>query len=59
MQSKNVSDICYSQDCEYNSPYLRAHKHVRTPDGSYVKFIVEKPKYSTEIKEITDADTRR
>jgi len=58
MLNKSANDVCYSQDCEYNYPYMRAHTHVRTPDGTYVKFIVEKPKYS-EIKEITDADTRR
>ena len=46
---------CYDKDCEHNSPYMRPHAHVRTINGVYVRFIVDKPK---PIRSISDADTR-
>ena len=40
MQDRNESNTCYDPDCDHA---MRMHYHVRTNDGSYVKFIVEKP----------------
>lgn len=56
MQNRKDDKICYKDVCEYNSPIHRPHIHVMTNNGSYVKFIVEKPKM--DIRSITDADTR-
>lgn len=48
MQNKNENSIigrkdtdgrCYNQECEHHG---RAHKHIRTINGTYVKFIIEK-----------------
>lgn len=45
MLNKNYDDNeCMKDDCEYHFPIRRRHKHVVTPDGSYVQFVVEKPK---------------
>ena len=55
MQSKNASnspDRCYDSECMYS---LRAHKHVRTNDGEYIKYIIDRPVY----KESEDAYTSR
>lgn len=41
MQSKNESDRCYDDQCDYA---MRPHYHVRTNNGTYIKYIVEKPK---------------
>jgi len=41
----NTSDVkssdprCYNIDCRHHG---RAHKHIRTNSGTYVKFIIEK-----------------
>jgi hypothetical protein len=48
-------NICRDSECSYG---MKKHYHVNTSNGSYVRFIVEKP------KEIVDrsndhADTRR
>ncbi len=50
MQSKNEDNLCWVDECQYQKP----HKHIRTNDGSYVKYIIEKPKAN---KEQYDADT--
>lgn len=57
MQNKNVGKPCESTECDYNIPFMRPHVHVRTPDGTYVKFIVDKPK-TRVIKEYVYADPR-
>lgn len=49
MQNKNVNNECVDDNC----PYAKPHKHVRTNDGCYVKYIIEKPK----TKESRNADT--
>lgn len=54
MQSRNVNNqtdshhdtLCYDIECRYHG---REHKHVRTNDGEYIKYIVPKPQYSHEI----------
>lgn len=56
MPDRNVDKVCHADSCEYNSPVHRPHIHVLTANGSYVKFIIEKPKHA-EIRSITDADT--
>lgn len=62
MQSRNENstnrvngDICYDQDCRFHG---REHKHVKTNDGEYVKYIIQR---SPQLiaKEINDADTWR
>lgn len=53
MKDRNVEDKCYSPDCIH---YPRQHKHIRSIDGEYVKFIIDKP---IQRKEQDDADTRR
>lgn len=58
MQSRNEDSICRADVCEYNQPVHRLHTHVLTNNGSYVRFIVEKPKQNAEIRSISDADTR-
>lgn len=57
MQNKNEDKICYADVCEYNQPVHRPHTHTMTNNGSYVRFIVEKPK-TDKIRSISDADTR-
>ena len=49
---------CYDIDCEFHE---RRHVHHRTTDGSYVKFIVEKPKVIDRPTEWSDENgtTRR
>lgn len=57
MQNKNKGDknkLCLNEDCEYNPGIIRPHVHIMTNDGSYVKFIYEKPK--NKLRSITDAD---
>lgn len=34
------NDQCWDKDCTYQKP----HFHIHTPNGSYVKYIIEKPK---------------
>ena len=53
MDQANENDKrCYNMECDYS---MKPHYHVMTNNGSYVRFIVDKPKYS---KEINNADTR-
>lgn len=42
MQSRNANspEPCRVADC----PYQKPHVHVNTNNGSYVKYIIEKPK---------------
>jgi hypothetical protein len=44
MQNRNDGSECYDADCDHNYGGIRPHVHVMTNDGSYVKFIVPKPK---------------
>lgn len=46
MQNKNANKECYNRDCAFHpSPdVFKPHIHVMTNNGSYVKFIVPKPK---------------
>ena len=55
MQSKNLAEdkICYDGNCRHNIPYLRSHIHVRTPNGEYVRFIIDKNKIKVH-NHITD-----
>lgn len=45
---QKVSDkdkLCNDNTCEYGLPPVgRPHYHVRTNDGGYIRYIVEKPK---------------
>jgi hypothetical protein len=42
MPSQNANnEICHDPECEHNFPYMRAHIHVRTNDGEYVRFVIE------------------
>ena len=45
MEKRNLAeDKCLNPECIYNIPYIKPHKHIRTPYGYYVRFIVDKPK---------------
>lgn len=48
MQDRNVNKQCVDPKCDYA---MKAHWHVRTNDGVYVKFIVEKPKQKVQNEE--------
>jgi hypothetical protein len=52
MLNKKEDELCWVDECTYKKP----HKHIRTNDGSYVKYIIEKPKANAN-KENYDADT--
>jgi hypothetical protein len=43
-KNNNAGSICHDLNCEYNLPVIRPHIHKNSIDGSYVKYIVEKPK---------------
>lgn len=44
MADNESSNVCYEKECQFNYPYQRPHYHVVTNNGTYVKYIVEKPK---------------
>jgi hypothetical protein len=44
MQNPNENKKCENENCMYHQPYMRPHYHVKTNDGIYVRYIVEKPK---------------
>ncbi len=48
---------CFDRDCQF---ILRRHVHVNTNNGSYIKYIDDKPKQAGIIDRSNDyADTRR
>lgn len=52
MPNKKEDDLCWVDEC----PYQKPHKHISTNNGSYVKYIIEKPKQKAD-KEQYDANT--
>lgn len=45
MQNRSSGDnICYDQECSYNQPWIKPHKHNANSNGGWVTYIVEKPK---------------
>ena len=48
MANPNENRECHDAKCDYNFPYMRPHQHVLTNNGTYIKFIVEKPKLRSQ-----------
>jgi hypothetical protein len=41
MDGRNANKVCQDPECRYGD---RQHFHILTNSGSYVRFVVEKPK---------------
>lgn len=50
---------CLNPKCDYNIPVIRPHIHVITSNGSYIRYIIEKPKLKINNIGDDNADTWR